>query len=336
MNNGVNVEFISNSGNGLVGSGSVAQKLIANNLNIEALRTEDILRLREWQDFDAKVIEVARQRLVAVGDLISAGLRYGVNDALGVTQVQHERFSDIGPAIVSMSGLTPSQNDRFEIELISTPLPIIHKDFQINIRQLLAGRKLGQPLDTTQAQLASRIVSETIESMLFNGNAIASSGNVINGYTSFSSRVTGSVTTASWATQAASTTTAYTIVTDVLLMMAALQAKNMYGPYMLYVPVATFTAMGNDYKANSGLTIIQRVKEIPGIIDIKPTSNLTTSNVVLVQFTSDVIDMLDGIQPTLVQWESSGGMLVNFKVLAIMAPRPKADKSSQCGIAHYS
>lgn len=335
LHNHAQMDVITSKGGNLSSSGSVAQKLLQSDFNVNALRTQDILRLREWINFDAKVIEVARQRLVAVGDLMAAGLTYEVPNAMGITKIEWERFSDLGPATVSMGGLTPGQNDRFDIDLQSIPLPIIHKDFQVNIRQLTAYRQMGTPLDTTQAALASRIVSETIEAMVFNGTSVGSANNKIYGYTTFPNRVTGSVT-GNWATLAGNIANAPGIITDVLAMIAALDAVNMYGPYMLYVPTAVYTAFGNDYKANSGLTILQRVKQISGIIDVRPTNNLTTTNVVLVQFTSDVVDMIDGIQPTIVQWESEGGMVVNFKVLAILIPRLKVDKNTQCGIAHFS
>lgn len=330
-----NVDTLHIGRNGNSGSGPIAMRMLQSGLNIEELRTQDVLRLREWQNFDTVVIEVARQRLVAVGDLISAGLTYEVPNALGILQVQWERFSDLGPASVSMSGLAKASNDRFEIDLQSVPMPIVHKDFQINIRALESGRNLGTPLDTTQAALAARIVSETIEGILFNGSTVGSAGNTISGYTTFTSRVTGSLT-ASWLTQAGTVT-----VNDVLSMIEAAYAQNMYGPYMLYVPANVFAALGNDYKAYSDLTILQRIMQVPGIIGVRPTSNLTVatsqhSSAVLVQFTSDVVDIIDGIQPTVVQWETEGGFLINFKVLSIMVPRMKADKSGQCGIIHYS
>jgi len=37
---------------------------------------------------------------------------------------------------------------------------------------------------------------------------------------------------------------------------------------------------------------------------------------------------------TTVQWESQGGMRLNFKVMAIQVPQLRADYSSQSGIAH--
>ena len=109
----------------------------------------------------------------------------------------------------------------------------------------------------------------------------------------------------------------------------------MYGPYQLYIPVSYYINMLDDLKANSDKSILARLLEIPLLQGIKSTTQLTTS-VVMVQMTSDVVDMVVGFQPTPVMWESNGGMTVNAKVLAIMVPRMKADYDGRCGIAHYS
>ncbi len=79
-----------------------------------------------------------------------------------------------------------------------------------------------------------------------------------------------------------------------------------------------------------------------GIKWVKPSAMLTGTNVVLVQMTSDVVDVIDGIQPTTVQWQTEGGFQTKFKVLAIMVPRVKATQtdpnggSPQSGVAHFS
>lgn len=327
---GASVDVITANGLNVAGSGAVAQRLLKSNFNVESLRTQDVLQNREWIQFDNKVVEVARKRLIAVGDLVSAGLTYDVPNALGVTKLEWERSTDLTDAIVSMSGITAGQADRIEFDLQSIPLPIVHKDFHINIRALESSRRQGLPLDTMQAELAARIVSERIETMLFNGSNVAGTSNKIFGYTTQTNRNTGSVT-ASWLTA-----TGEQILTDALAMVDKLVADNMYGPYVLYVPNAVYVKLGADFKANSDKSVLTRLKEIPGLINIRPAPDLTGTVVVMVQLSSDVVDMIDGIQPTLVQWESQGGMMINFKVIAIMVPRVKADKASQSGIAHYS
>ena len=52
--------------------------------------------------------------------------------------------------------------------------------------------------------------------------------------------------------------------------------------------------------------------------------------------TSDVVDMVVAQQPTTVQWETDGGFKLNFKVMAVMIPRIKADADGRSGIVHLS
>jgi hypothetical protein len=38
----------------------------------------------------------------------------------------------------------------------------------------------------------------------------------------------------------------------------------------------------------------------------------------------------------MVQWDSHGGMVTHFKIIAIMLPRFRNDSENQSGIVHYS
>jgi uncharacterized linocin/CFP29 family protein len=339
-----------NGQGGFASSGPIAQRLLSSGFNVNALRPaipdaaqlgadgvyynngmrqNATLRRLEWQMYDTAVIDVARRRLVGVQDLISAGLTYNVPDALGVTQLVWEQIGTMTDADINMSGLSQTANDRQEFNLQTLPLPIIHKDFNINIRQLYSGRRIGTPLDVTQAQLSARIVSEKIETLLFAGSTILGTNNTIYGYLNAPNRVTGNVS------QTWTTASGTQIVTDVLAMQQALKNNNMYGPYYMYVPSAVFTALSADFKTYSDRTILERVLAIPGIMGIKESKDLTASQIVMVQMDSDVVDLVDGMQPTTVQWESEGGMVVNFKVMAIMVPRVKSDYVGQSGIAVF-
>lgn len=328
--NGANVDTIT-TGKGISrGSGLVAQRLLSSGFNVNSLRTNDTLRKDEWKLYDTAIVSIAKARLIGVGDLMARGLSMSIPNALGVTRIEWETDTDMTPAAVSMSGIANAEDDRLEFSLTGIPVPIVHKDFTLNIRHLEASRRTGQPLDTTMAQKAGRVVAEKIESILWNGYTGLGSNNTIYGYTNAANRNTGSVT-ASWVTA-----TGAQILADVLAMIAKAQADHMYGPYVIYVPIAVFTHLGDDYKAESDKTILQRIKEVSGIEDVKATAELSGTNIIMVQMTADVIQMLDGIQPTMVQWESHGGMVTHFKVIAIMLPRVRNDSEGQSGIVHYS
>ena len=319
-----------NGSGGAVGMGAVAQLMLKNGFNVNALRTQALLKKDEWVRYDNAVLEVAQKRLVGVADLMAAGLTYNVPNAMGVTKLEWERVSDMLPAEISMAAVTPGRNERIDFDLQSMPLPIYHKDFHLNIRMLQASRNGGMPLDTTMAEMCARRVSEAIESTLFLGNTALGSNLALYGYTTSPTRNTGSVT-ASWATA-----TGAQIVGDVQRMIGMMIADNMYGPWVLYVPYTAHTHMSDDYKAESDKTIMSRVLEIPGIQAVKPSYFLSGNNVVMVQLSREVVDMIDGIQPMTVQWDSNGGFTTNFKVLAIMVPRIRNDYDGQSGLVHFS
>jgi len=322
----------SNGVGNLSGFGSVAARLLASGFNVNSLRPMGTLQKDEWKLLDDKVIEISRQRLRLVRDLMSRGLTMGLPNALGHTRVEWERVSDLGPAEIDMSGLSQTTNDRVIYDLVGLPVPIIHKDFQINIRALEASRNRGVPLDTTQVATATRKVAEAAEALVLSGGFSAGTiGGVVYGYTNFPDRNTGS-TTADW-----NTATGDQIVADIIAMINKAQADGFYGPYVLYVSGPSYTHMGDDYKAASDKSIISRILEIPDIQAVMPSDNITDhGQVILVQMTSETVDLIVGMQPTVVHWESQGGMVHNFKVMAILVPRLKSDQGGRTGLVHYS
>lgn len=328
-------DVLSVNGGSLQAGGSVALQLMQNGMNVNALRTHAILHKDEWAHFDTAIVDVARVRLRAVGDLINRGLTFPLADALGTTSVQWEQGSDMTDASISMTGLTDAEKDRMQFSLKSVPVPIIHKDFALSARQLAASRKSGEALDTTQARIVARIVAEKNERILFQGATMQSGGGTLYGLTTFPQRNTGSLGY-NWADGA---TTGANIYADVMALIAALIADNMYGPYVLYVPKTYYTKLSDDFKANSDRTIMERLLAIDELDAIIPSPYLTdgaNGQVVLMQATSDVVDVIDGMQPTMVSWDSHGGMMFNFKVMSILVPRLKADSTTQCGIAHFT
>lgn len=340
MLNEAGIDVLSREGNSFKASGGTAMRLLQADMNVNALRTLDVLRKEEWIQYDQALIEVARQRLTGVDDLMSRGLSFNVANALGTTRVEWEKLSDMDPAEVSMAAVTEGERDRVDFTLDSVPLPVIHKSFQLNIRALEASRRTGETLDTTQARLATRLVTEKMEDMLFNGITLTAIGGSVFGYTTATNRNTGNLTGANgWITG----TDGVDTLSDILTMIGVLRADRMYGPYGLYVPDEWWTNLLEDFKANSDKSTITRVMEIPDLQFVKPTSNLTGTvagtsgdEVLLIQLTSDVVDIVDGMQPTMIQWDAMGGLVLNFKVMAIMVPRMKSTATNQSGIAHYT
>jgi hypothetical protein len=95
--------------------------------------------------------------------------------------------------------------------------------------------------------------------------------------------------------------------------------------------------MDDDYSSQKGdLTLRDRIKKIDGIQDVRTLDYMTGFDLVLLQMTSDVVREVIGMEVTTVQWESKGGMQLNFKVMCILVPQFRSDQNNCTGIIHGS
>jgi len=303
---------------------------MADILNVNAMRTNDLLRKDEWTALDTAVIEVQRQRLNGIADLQNRNLTRNLG-GLGVLVDQYEQMSDMGDADVDMSGEAEGDEDTIAYTLANVPIPVVHKAYRINKRRLEASRKLGQSIDTTQAEVASRKVRDKSEDILFNGQAgITVNGNTLYGYRTHPNRVTGSVT-AAWTDE-----TNRDILADVEAMLSDADAKYFFGPFVLYVPTSYWSVLRSDYKSYSERTYLERLRQYSEISDVKPADVLPADNITMVQMSRDVVDLAIGQGVTNVEWMSKGNMVAHYKVMAAWAPRVKSDYNGNCGIIHYT
>lgn len=319
---------------------------VINNLGISSpVYNATSLRKQEWTMLDTSVLRAARQRLRAWADLAGANTFGGFN-GMSKLVLEHETMSDPGEAVVDFDGLTDGRNDSPKFQLRGLPLPITHSDFHFSSRRLAVSRNSGTPLDSTMAEAAGRRVGEMIEKTTIGVETGVTYGDssqydlapTVFGYTNYPNRLTKTdltkPTTGGW--------TASTTLGQVLLMRDLLTANNFYGPFMLYHSNDWDQYMDNDYtlSTSSGVatqTLRERLKKIEGIQDVRRLDFFTdTFSLIMVQMTSDVARAVNGMDITTVQWESQGGMRLNFKVMCIMVPQLRSDFNDNCGICHGS
>jgi len=311
----------------LKGGLNIHQLRPAINADSPQLRVNGVLRKEEWKAFDERVVQVARDIVTGVDDLRAAGLVRNLG-GLGVMTDEWETSSDMTGANIDMAGVTPGQEDSATFTLHGVPIPIIHKDFRVNIRRLEASRKLGTPIDTFQAGIAARRVIDAVENMLFNGASIKSDGYTIYGYLNHPNR--NVITTSQdWGTPA-------NIHASVRAMIAAAEADNMFGPYMLYVNKTQYAETRAPEGVDRFMTVRERIMQMPEIRGIKRTQAIPAGTAVLVQLTEDVVDLALGQDIVTVQWETDGGMMTHFKVMTALAPRIKADDDGRSGIVVHT
>jgi Family of unknown function (DUF6260) len=287
------------------------------------------LRVREWIELDRAVLKAARPPLRAFADLRGRGLQFTIPDGMSKTILQYESQSNITPATISMDGTRRSDGDRPVFDLISLPLPIIHKDFSYPARQVMNSRNGLSPLDTTTAELASRRVAETVEQLTLGTVGFSYGGGTIWGYTNFPARITYPMRTPVTGGTYSNT------LNDILQMKQASMNAFHYGPWMCYCSPDWDQYMDDDYSvAKVTGTLRERIRAIEGIEDVVTLYWLPQNTLLLVQMTVEVARSVVGMDITTLQWPTDGGMMLNFKVMCILVPQLRADQYNNTGIVH--
>ena len=313
--------------------GTIAERLAMAGGNISELRPLGLVPENVWREYDTAVQLVAQERFSLIADLHANNLVYDISsNPLARSEIRTTLVSDMSPAQLSMDADVNDVQDLPNFSYFSIPVPIAHKGFKVSIRDIKESESTRAPIDTTAAQVATRKVVELLEQTAINGsyNVGASRAGSLYGLTTFPQRNVYALT-AAWPSASPAQ-----ILTDVRAMIQLAMNDFMYGPYMLYVPTTYWDVLNSDYDTTTatGRTVKRRIVEMDEIIDVKTNYYLTGNNVVLVQFTSDVIDVVNGIQPTMVQWNENGGMSSLHKIISIMPVRLKHDANGNCGIVH--
>lgn len=341
------------------------RELIANDISLPVFN-DTTLSKQQWIYLTDRVIRAARYRLFAWSDLMAAS-SYGGFDGMGTTMIEDQTISDPGEAVVDMDGLSDGRNDAPTWQLQGLPLPITHVDFYIPKRKLMSSQRPGmggQPINVINAEAAGRRIGEKLETTLignatgitFGGQNNPSYGRTskVYGYLNFTPRLTYTTlhdpSAGGW--------TPNQTVNDVLAIRQLLFANKFYGPFMIYHSNDWDKYLDADYAyvVTSGAvaptqTLRERLRKLPGIQDVRrldmlfataPTAGgpgytgmgltLNPFTMIVVQMTQEVVQAVNGMDISTIQWESHGGMRLNFKVMCIQAPWMHADKYNNCGI----
>lgn len=299
-------------------------------LSIPALRSLSPLSDKAQVLVDRAVVNVGLQRLVITADIMAAGLTYNLTDPLSVTQVEWESVSKTGGAQRTMN---PSARGEFQLpdrKINRVPVYLTTDDFSLGIRTLKMSQRVGQPLDTTLVEQATRRVNEAIEDATINGAGLNVGGYTAPGLLNAPNANTYTIVKP-WNTTAVGDE----IRKDVMNMIGVLQGDLKYGPYNLYVSTLYWNALTADYKLNGDKSIITRLREIEAggrNLDIKVADQLPTGTVILMQMTSDVVEIINGQPPTVIPWTSLDGFTLFWLVMAIIVPRVRSDYDGNSGI----
>ena len=285
-----------------------------------ALRHEDFLRFKQ------KIVTVRRDNLIAVQDLLGRGLV--TSEEMTTTQIGIERLNEFRDALQTMGEVTDDNNDTTFDEVI-TPMPITHSGFTIPFRQGF-GYKRTLGLDESV-----RTVSKKLDNMLVNGApGIVVAGNTVFGYTTHPDRIQETISDWSLDANTALIVPEFTDAVSRLVNEAFVEGSN---KIMVYISKEFWGAFNKDYKAEVGKTVRKRLMEdLDIIIDIKVSHRLAAKTFVMVDMSSETVEMSRASDVQMIPHLQTRGMLSpqKFTTFAIMAPIFHADRGGNLGVLH--
>lgn len=298
--------------------------------SIPAFRAASPLPKNTQEVIDNAVVKVGRQRLVIADDMISSGLTYSLPNWLSVPTLTSHKLAEAGHAQRSMVPAPRGERQVQQWTTYTLPVYCTWDDFSFGIRELMAAERVGSPLDTTHVEQATRNVNDAIEDAIING-AVQVDGLTTPGMLA-TTNTKQYVDSEAWT---AANHSGEDILADVLGMIDVAIADKYYGPYNLYVPTTYGSKLNQDFKSATSGTIMERLLSVNAggrNIVIKTADKLPTDKTLLVQMTSDVLDVIVGQSPAAISWEDGPGMTRNFVVMACIVPRIKSNSDGNFGI----
>lgn len=296
--------------------------------NAPSLLTRDA-----WKAFDTVVTETVRDRMRVVSDLRGAGMQYVVPGGMAKTVLENQTLGDLTDATMGMNPAKRSEFDRPEVGLAGLPLPLVWKDLQFNMREILASRQGFAPLDTTSIRLATEIVLEKIEKVFI---GVETWTQPFGGYTLYGMRnhpdriIKNNITAPT-----AGGWTPATLINELIVMRGLARTARHRGPWFLYFSDDWDVYLDRDYSSSyPGVSLRDRIKTIEGWDDVRTLDFLTGAYEILMVGRSAMNRAVIIQEPTTIRWEELGGQELNLKVLAGIVPQFKVDTEGNADLVH--
>lgn len=312
--------------------------LVEGKLTVQQFRALRPLPENAQKLIDDTVLRVGLDRLSVVADLMGDGLTYDIGQSFwGTTQVQWDEQSEAGGAKRTMEPRARGENFIIDRRPKILPVYLTWDTFELGIRTLSASQRGGGvPLDTSLIEQATRRVNEAIEDAAINGIPTPVFGSEVPGL--LNAPNANAYQYAGGEAWDAVGKTGQEILNDVLAMVTLAVGDKKYGPYTLFVNTAYDIVLNRNWSdgvTTFPTTIRQRLEQMNfggQPLRVRSADMLPANRTVLMQRTSDVMDLVIGQEPTVISWDQDGGLGMNWIVLACIVPRVKTTYTDQSGI----
>lgn len=298
---------------------------------VNSLLTRD-----EWVELDRRVLTAQRPLLRMIADLRRRRLTYDLGSFASLTSRWY-KSSDVSRPTVNMTG-RGSNRDLPDTKRVEVPVPVIFKDFELDMRSLMASRRMGDSLDTAALTETTQVIVEEAEAMVLGTTTYPNfNGLPLYGILNHPDRNTFTAT-GDWGTIG-------NIIPTITGAIGVMNGDLYYGPYQIYASTNQYNEASMSYFGdNTGETPLDRIMRMPqfdrangGGFDMLP--GLPDGTLIMMQMRDDVIDYaqprdMQGVQ--LREWTTNDGLASGFKLMMVGAPRLKSKYDGKMGLLHIT
>ncbi len=342
-----------------------ASRLLANGMDIEkAFRAHSPLSTDATKLIDTTVVQEFQNRLMVTRRLLENGQVQRLPNPFAYSHISHHTEDDEAGAVVDRNPLGKGENTLPDRSEVVTPIYYTFADFQLTLPELIASRNPRQdvPLDVNLIRKKARDVAEAIEECVvkgtFGGAALPKVGSAgaAKGLCNATNLQTVSLSSSQAWNHASKTVDG--ILTDIQGMLVKFDTIKAWGPVDLFIPAAWMTALRFKRNSSTDRTAIELIRAAltGGSRDvyISDADTLPTDTAVMYLRDSIAVDVILGdfggqsaandpnapdsnpVPITVIPWEERGGLLLNWKIIACVIPRPKSTYASNCAIVKLS
>lgn len=280
-----------------------------------------------WGEWDREGIEIQREVLSVFNTLAAS-----VSRPMPIGKMIHyfQQVSDSGVANVTLDGRSKANTDQQTFNYVGTPLPITDSTFSYGWRQVAAAETEGFALDPVGRNNSMFKVAKKLEGLILDGDSnIVVGGATLYGLRTHPKRETRTTN------QALNGATGVQWAVDVNATIKKLHDNNFRVPATLFVNWNDWYYAGNtDYSTSYPKTIAQRVREMDGVAEVVPASDVLAGQIIAVVKNSRVLQVLNGMpMTTRAQFRANPEDDYNFVTMAAAALEIKYDATDQCGIS---
>jgi uncharacterized linocin/CFP29 family protein len=263
----------------------------------------------ELRYIDARVVETVRplligRRLFPIFKLPHAGF----------TSVRGYKETDMSQARISLHGQGKNK-DRVSYSSFDVTVPVLHKEFTLFWRDVLASRNGGLPLETRTIENAARQVAEEEDKLLLSGEYTGWKAMGIEGLATSTGRNT-KASAGAWPANS---------LTDLSAAIGELEADGHMGPYAAVLR-SSWAAKLRALISNTGIKWIDVIKDLfaAGIFvsDSLYTSGGLTTIALVVEPSQENFEAVVG-QDLATFTQQDENMNLQGKVFEVLAPRTK-------------